>query len=90
MDINFLDEKIILQRRARALDGCRRHLYSRPTAAWLQGWQAAIKFAKQVAESEDVCGHCGKLIGLEEWNCDGETTLCDKCYDKLYKPKSKL
>ena len=85
MDINILDERIIAQRRARALAGSRGHLYPSPSAAWLQGWNAAIKYAKQIAESDDICNHCGRLIGLEEWNMDDAgTVLCDKCYNKLY------
>ena len=59
-------------------------LYPYPTAAWWQGWDAAIRFVKRAENAAAICEHCGKII--ETYNGifidhDGHY-FCEKCYRK--------
>lgn len=63
-----------------------RKRYPGTTAAFHQGWNAAIRFAKRVEQADYVCEHCGKLIIKDEdHNFDaGFNPFCKKCYGKLF------
>jgi len=91
MKINNLTNEYIIKKRYRSLSASRRKLYPTPGAAWIQGWDAAIRFAKQVDKAENICEHCGKLIlQHEDIRFDTEfDPFCQKCYDKLFKKGGK-
>lgn len=85
MNINNLTTEYINKKRYRSLAATRRKLYPKPGAAWIQGWDAAIRFAKQVEKTNYICEQCGKLL-TNDIRFDAEfTPLCPKCYDKLFK-----
>lgn len=85
MNINNLTDEYINKKRYRSLATTRRKLYPNPGAAWIQGWDAAIRFVKQVANANYVCEHCGKLL-TNDIRFDSEfVSFCPKCYDKLFK-----
>ena len=84
MNINNLTPEYINKKRYRSLATTRRKLYQRPGDAWIQGWEAAIRFAKQVEKANYVCEHCGKLLS-NDIRFDAEfVPFCAKCYDKLF------
>lgn len=86
MNINSLNKEYINEKRYRALSASRRKLYTEPGAAWVQGWDAAIRFVKQVDAAYCTCTHCGKLITSDnDFLVDAEGyPFCAKCYDKLF------
>ena len=85
MNINNLTQEYINKKRYRSLATSRRKLYPKPGAAWIQGWDAAIRFAKLVANANNVCEQCGKLL-THDIRFDAEfVPFCPKCYDKLFK-----
>ena len=85
MNINNLTTVYINKKRYRSLAATRKKLYSNPGSAWIQGWDAAIRFAKQVANANNVCEQCGKLL-TNDIRFDAEfVPFCPKCYDKLFK-----
>lgn len=89
MNINNLTQEYINKKRYRSLATTRRKLYPKPGDAWIQGWGAAIKFAKQVANANYICEHCGKLL-TSDIRFDAEfVSFCPKCYDKLFKKGGK-
>jgi formylmethanofuran dehydrogenase subunit E len=89
MNINNLTPEYINKKRYRSLAASRRKLYPKPGSAWIQGWDAAIRFAKQVEISNYICEHCGKLL-TNDIRFDAEfTPFCPKCYDKLFKKGAK-
>lgn len=84
MNINDLTPEYINKKRYRSF-AARKKLYQRPGAAWIQGWNAAIRFAKQVENANYICEHCGKLL-TNDIRFDAEfVSFCPKCYDKLFK-----
>ena len=87
MNINNLTQEYINKKRYRSLAASRRKLYPKPGSAWIQGWDAAIRFAKQVDVAYCKCEHCGKLITSDNgFLLDAEGyAFCAKCYDKLFK-----
>lgn len=64
----------------------RRKRYQDPMAAFHQGWDAAIRFAKRVEGAQAVCEQCGKLIlSNDDLYFDAACIpFCAKCYDKLF------
>ena len=89
MNINNLTQEYIRKKRYRSLAATRRKLYPNPGPAWLQGWDAAIRFAKQVEKAGYICEQCGKLLTYDV-RFDAEfTPVCQKCYDKLFKKGAK-
>lgn len=89
MNINDLTQEYINKKRYRSLAASRRKLYPKPGAAWIQGWDAAIRFAKQVENANYICEHCGKLL-TSDIRFDAEfAPFCPKCYDKLFKKGGK-
>lgn len=90
MNINKLTQEYINKKRYRSLAASRRKLYPKPGAAWIQGWDAAIRFAKQVEKAQFVCEQCGKLIPhYGDFNMDNQgVVFCAKCHDKLFKKSS--
>lgn len=88
MNINELTDEYINKKRYRFFAASIRKLYTVPGAAWVQGWDAAIRFAKQVANANYICEHCGKLL-TNDIRFDAEfVPFCPKCYDKLFKKSS--
>lgn len=85
MNINSLTTKYINKKRYRSFTASRRILYPTPGAAWIQGWDAAIRLAKQVANANYVCEQCGKLLTSDIRFDDEFTPFCAKCHDKLFK-----
>lgn len=84
MNINNLTQEYINQKRYRSLAATRRKLYPNPRFAWIQGWDAAIRLAKQVENANYICEHCGKLL-TNDIRFDAEfAPFCPKCYDKLF------
>ena len=86
MNISEMPDNIIAKYRDKALAGQRKHLCPTPQFAWLQGWAAAIRFAKRAEESIAVCEQCGKIIrNIEDFQADAEgVAFCAKCYDKVF------
>lgn len=64
----------------------RRKRYPDSMAAFHQGWNAAIRFAKRVEGAQAVCEQCGKLIlSNDDLHFDAAyIPFCAKCYDKLF------
>lgn len=88
MNINNLTQEYINKKRYRSLAATRRKLYPKPGAAWIQGWDAAIRFAKQVEKAQFVCEQCGKLL-TSDIRFDADfVPFCPKCHDKLFKKSS--
>ena len=87
MNINNLTTEYINKKRYRSLAATRRKLYPIPGAAWVQGWDAAIRFIKQVENANHICEQCGKLLtNANDIRYDTEfVPFCPKCYDKLFK-----
>lgn len=91
MNINNLTTKYINKRRTNSIVAETGKISSRPVDAWIQGWNAAIRFAIRVEQADYVCNQCGKLIiKAEDHNFDASfNPFCKKCYDKLFKEVKK-
>lgn len=86
MRITEISDELIEENREKIERITRRKRYPNPSAAFMQGWMAAIRFAERVEQADYVCEHCGKLIIKDEdHNFDaGLNPFCKKCYDRLF------
>lgn len=79
MDITTLDKEYIEGAMYKSMSH-NRNITS--VSNFKKGWEAAIRFAKKVERSEEICTQCGKLVEMAYYDSQG-VPFCDKCYDKL-------
>lgn len=90
MDIHNIDSKKI----QKAKDNARKRYYRKYNCAaetwgFNEGWDAAIRYAKKIANTFDVCSICGRLIsdnqayqGKVHYGESFGEVYCEKCYQK--------
>ena len=82
MDITNIDREYIEAKKQRI----RKRHYSQTfdNNSFDIGWDAAIRFAREICKSEAICEQCGKLIPSGEGNIDcGGSWFCNKCYKRI-------
>ena len=86
MNINEIDESFLLDARYRICQQSKRKMHPTPWAAWMQGWDAAIRWVKRMDKAISICTHCKKVIrDVEDFCTDSEgNDFCAKCYDKVF------
>lgn len=96
MDIHNIDNKRI----KKAKDNARQRYYRKyncaaETSGFNEGWDAAIRFAKKIANTFDICAFCGKLIPDSQayktyfGKSFGEV-YCEKCYQKYANSETEI
>lgn len=79
MEVSKIDNRTMSKFRKKYWDRVHKSYNFEQYVAWLEGWNAAVRFLTKMEDKDTFCSHCGKPLSIEEANMFDDTVLCDKC-----------